>query len=84
MVSGKKKLFYFPKEYQFKIRLGSARALGDRYEVGSGLSYLSREGKNGILLQDIAYLYLEEGIVTTYSSYPVSDDMILIDAWFKK
>lgn len=81
---GQKKLFYFPKEYQFKVVTTSIGSFGETYEVGNGLEHLNREGKNGILLQDNASLFYKEGVVATYSSYPVSNDMILIDAWFKK
>ena len=82
--SGQKKLFYFPKEYQFKVKSYSIASFRGHYKVGTGLSRLYREGKNGILSQDDASLFFEEELVATTSSYPVSDDMILIDAWFKK
>ena len=82
--SGQKKLFYFPKEYQFKVKSYSIASFRGHYKVGTGLNRLYREGKNGILSQDDASLFFEEELVATTSSYPVSDDMILIDAWFKK
>lgn len=82
--SGQKKLFYFPKEYQFKVKSYSIASFRGRYKIGTGLNHLYREGKNGILSQDDASLFFEEELVATTSSVPVSDDMILIDVWFKK
>ena len=82
--SGQKKLFYFPKEYQFKVKPYSVASFRGHYKVGAGLDHLYREGKDGILSQDEASLFFEEELVATTSSYPVSYDMILIDVWFKK
>lgn len=81
---GQKKLFYFPKEYQFKAFTKSIGSFGETYTVGNGLEHLNREGKNGILLQDSASLFYKEGVVATTSSYQSAYDMILIDVWFKK
>lgn len=81
---GQKKLFYFPKEYQFKAFTKSIGFFGATYSVGNGLEHLNREGKNGILLQDNASLFYKEGLVATTSSYESAYDMILIDVWFKK
>lgn len=81
---GQKKLFYFPKEYQFKAFTKSIGSFGKTYTVGNGLEHLNREGKNGILLQDNASLFYKEGLVATTSSYQLAYDMILIDVWFKK
>lgn len=81
---GQKKLFYFPKEYQFEAFTKSIGSFGETYTVGNGLERLNREGKNGVLLQDSASLFYKEGLVATTSSYQSSYDMILIDVWFKK
>ena len=82
--SGQKELFYVPKEYQFKVKFNSIAYFRGHYKIGTGLNHLYREGKNGILSQDDASLFFEEELVATTSSVPVSDDMILIDVWFKK
>lgn len=79
-----KKLFYFPKEYQFKVNFKSVTSVRGTAEVGNGLTHLNRDGKRGILLQGSASLFFEEELVATSSSYPAVDDMILIDVWFKK
>ena len=79
-----KKLFYFPKEYQFKANFKSVTSVRGTAEVGNGLTHLNRDGKRGILLQGSASLFFEEELVATSSSYPVVNDMILIDVWFKK
>lgn len=80
----RKKLFYLPKEYQFKANFKSVTSAGETYEVGNGSTHLNRDGKRGILLQGSASLFFEEELVATYSSHPAVDDMILIDVWFKK
>lgn len=79
---GQKKLFYFPKEYQFKTKFFDIAAASGSHKVGIELNNFDREGKNGILSD--ASLFSKEELVATTSSYPVSHDMILIDAWFKK
>lgn len=79
-----KKLFYLPKEYQFKANFKSVTSARGTYEVGNGLTNLNRDGKRGILVQGSASLFFEEELVATTSSYPVPNDMILIDVWFKK
>ena len=81
---GQKKLFYFPKEYQFKTKFNAVASLRGSHKVGIELNHFDREGKNGNLSQDDASLFLKEELVATSGSYPVADDMILIDVWFKK
>ena len=81
---GQKKLFYFPKEYQFKAKFNAVASLRGSHKIGAELNHFDREGKNGILSYDGASLFSKEELVATTSSYPVSYDMILIDVWFKK